>query len=99
MGAHSQVNGRTAVVNGVPRLTGADVEASDLRAAASLVIAGLAAEGTTRVFRTEHLDRGYERFVDKLRGLGAEIWREDEFGRPLEPIVLSEAEKEAVCSA
>ncbi len=101
MGAHSQVNGRTAVVTGVPRLTGADVEASDLRAAASLVIAGLAAEGQTRVFRTEHLDRGYERFVDKLHDLGAEIWREDEFGRRLEPssATLDTVEKEAVCSA
>jgi UDP-N-acetylglucosamine 1-carboxyvinyltransferase len=84
MGAHSQVNGRTAVITGVPRLTGADVEASDLRAGAALVTAALAAEGTTRIFRIEHLDRGYERFVEKLRDLGAEIWREDEFGRRME---------------
>jgi len=86
MGAHSQVNGRTAVITGVPRLTGADVEASDLRAGAALVAAALAAEGQTRVFKTEHLDRGYERFAEKLRDLGAQIWREDEFGRRVESI-------------
>ena len=84
MGAHSQVNGRTAVITGVRRLTGADVEASDLRAGAAMVVAGLAAEGETRVFKTEHLDRGYERLHEKLAHLGAEIWREDEFGRRLE---------------
>ncbi|MDX1934835.1 MAG: UDP-N-acetylglucosamine 1-carboxyvinyltransferase [Capsulimonadales bacterium] len=83
MGARSQVNGRTAVISGVARLTGADVEASDLRAGAALVTAGLAAHGQTRVFKTEHLHRGYERFVEKLTAVGAEIWREDEFGRPL----------------
>lgn len=84
MGAHSQVNGRTAIISGVARLTGADVEASDLRAAAALVVAALAAKGQTRIFKTEHLERGYERIVDKLRGLGANIWREDEFGRRIE---------------
>jgi UDP-N-acetylglucosamine 1-carboxyvinyltransferase len=86
MGAYSQVNGRTAIITGVPRLTGADVEASDLRAGAALVVAALAAEGQTRIFKTEHLDRGYEDFVGKLRGLGANIWREDEFGRRLDSI-------------
>ena len=84
MGAHSTVNGRTAVISGVKRLTGADVEASDLRAGAAMVTAGLAAQGQTRVFKTEHLDRGYERLHDKLAHLGAEIWREDELGRRLE---------------
>jgi UDP-N-acetylglucosamine 1-carboxyvinyltransferase len=86
MGVHSQVNGRTAVISGVSRLTGADVEASDLRAGAALVVAALAAEGQTRIFKTEHLDRGYEDFVNKLRGLGATIWREDEFGRRLDTL-------------
>lgn len=90
MGAQSQVNGRTAVITGVPRLTGADVDASDLRAGAALVVAALAAEGQTRVFKTEHLDRGYEDFVGKLRGLGANIWREDEFGRRLDTLTLTE---------
>jgi UDP-N-acetylglucosamine 1-carboxyvinyltransferase len=90
MGANTLVNGRTAVITGVPRLTGADVDASDLRAGAALVVAALAAEGQTRVFKTEHLDRGYEDFVGKLRGLGANIWREDEFGRRLETLTLTE---------
>jgi UDP-N-acetylglucosamine 1-carboxyvinyltransferase len=84
MGAHSLVNGRTAIITGVSRLTGADVEASDLRAAAALVVAALAAEGQTRIFKTEHLERGYERFVEKLQLLGANVWREDEFGRRME---------------
>jgi UDP-N-acetylglucosamine 1-carboxyvinyltransferase len=83
MGARTQVNGRTAVISGVSRLTGADVEASDLRAGAALVTGALAAQGQTRVFKTEHLYRGYERFVDKLKEVGADIWREDEFGRCL----------------
>ena len=93
MGAHSQVSGRTAIITGVKRLTGADVEASDLRAGAAMVVAGLAAEGQTRVFKTEHLDRGYERIHEKLAHLGAEIWREDEFGRRIES-----PEKWVVCS-
>lgn len=84
MGAHSRVNGRSAIITGVPRLTGADVEASDLRAGAALVVAALAAEGRTRIFKTEHLERGYEGIVEKLRSLGASVWREDEFGRRVE---------------
>ena len=98
MGAHSQVNGRTAVITGVPRLTGADVEAVDLRAGAALVIAAVVAEGQTRVFKTEHLYRGYERFVEKLQGVGADIWREDEFGRRIEAATATHTEREAVCS-
>jgi UDP-N-acetylglucosamine 1-carboxyvinyltransferase len=81
MGARTGVDGRTAIITGVPRLTAADVEATDLRAGAALIVAGLAAEGQTRVFRTEHVERGYENIVDKLKGVGADIWREDEAGR------------------
>lgn len=64
-----------AVVHGVDRLSGAPVMASDLRASAALVIAGLVAEGETVISRIYHLDRGYERIEDKLTGLGAEIRR------------------------
>lgn len=75
MGADIRVQGNQAVVQGVPRLTGAPVMASDLRASASLIIAGLAAEGTTEVSRVYHLDRGYERIEEKLSQLGATISR------------------------
>ena len=76
MGADIQVHGRTAVVRGVDRLVGADVMATDLRASMSLVLAGLAAEGETRVHRVYHLDRGYERLEEKLSAVGAQIERE-----------------------
>ena len=76
MGADVQVHGRTAVVRGVDRLVGADVMATDLRASMSLVLAGLAAEGETRVHRVYHLDRGYERLEEKLSAVGAQIERE-----------------------
>jgi len=75
MGANIQVNGRTATVHGVDRLEGAEVMATDLRASASLVVAGLVAEGTTYVRRVYHLDRGYERIEEKLVPLGANIKR------------------------
>jgi UDP-N-acetylglucosamine 1-carboxyvinyltransferase len=78
LGAHVTVQGSTAVVEGVPGLSGATVMASDLRASAALVIAGLMAEGTTEVRRVYHLDRGYQDLVDKFRGLGAEVRREEE---------------------
>ena len=80
MGAKARWEGRTAVVTGVNGLSGADVEASDLRAGAAMVLAGLAAQGTTRVFSVHHIDRGYERLTQKLSAVGASIWREDEFG-------------------
>ena len=67
--------GRTAIVHGVPKLTGAEVMATDLRASMSLVIAGLAAEGETNVHRLYHLDRGYERLEEKLALLGADVER------------------------
>jgi len=75
MGAHIETSGRTAIVHGVNRLTGAEVMATDLRASMSLVIAGLAAEGETQVHRLYHLDRGYERLEEKLALLGAQIER------------------------
>ena len=75
MGADIKVEGNRAVVTGRERLAGAPVMASDLRASAGLILAGLAAEGTTEVFRVYHLDRGYERIEEKLRGLGAVIER------------------------
>ncbi len=75
MGAHIETSGRTAIVHGVPRLTGAEVMATDLRASMSLVIAGLAAEGQTVVHRLYHLDRGYERLEEKFSLLGANVER------------------------
>jgi len=76
LGADLVIDGNTVVVNGVEKLIGAKVTATDLRASASLVIAGLAAENTTEVYRIYHLDRGYERLEKKLQSLGAEIKRE-----------------------
>jgi UDP-N-acetylglucosamine 1-carboxyvinyltransferase len=75
MGADITLDGHTAIVRGPTRLSGAPVMATDLRASASLILAGLVAEGTTVVDRVYHIDRGYERFEDKLRSLGAEIDR------------------------
>ena len=75
MGANITLQGRSALVRGVESLTGAPVMASDLRASASLVIAGLAAEGETEVRRIYHLDRGYERLEEKLRLVGADVER------------------------
>lgn len=75
MGADIKVDGHHAVVNGKATLTGAPVMASDLRASAGLILAGLAAQGETEVGRVYHLDRGYERIEEKLRGLGATISR------------------------
>jgi len=75
LGARIEVDGHTAVVHGVPRLSGATIMATDLRASASLVIAGLVAEGETLVDRIYHLDRGYDRMEAKLRAVGADIER------------------------
>ncbi len=80
MGANITVQGRTALVRGVETLKGAPVMASDLRASASLVIAGLVAEGVTEVRRIYHLDRGYERLEDKLRLVGADVERVEDTG-------------------
>ncbi|MDR0458056.1 MAG: UDP-N-acetylglucosamine 1-carboxyvinyltransferase [Burkholderiaceae bacterium] len=75
LGARIRVDGRSAMIEGVPLLNGATVMATDLRASASLVIAGLVAEGETTVDRIYHLDRGYDQMEEKLRGLGADIQR------------------------
>ncbi len=77
MGARLRKEGPTVIVEGVKRLVGAPVMASDLRASAALVLAGLAARGTTRIHRVYHLDRGYARFDEKLRALGADIQRKE----------------------
>jgi UDP-N-acetylglucosamine 1-carboxyvinyltransferase len=78
MGADIRVEGGKAIVRGLSNLTGAPVMATDLRASASLVLAGLAAEGTTEVSRIYHLDRGYEKLDEKLAKLGAKIKRVQE---------------------
>jgi UDP-N-acetylglucosamine 1-carboxyvinyltransferase len=75
MGAQIRVEGNTAICTGVPRLTGAPVMATDLRASASLVLAGLMADGETEVDRIYHVDRGYQNIEEKLQGLGAKIRR------------------------
>jgi UDP-N-acetylglucosamine 1-carboxyvinyltransferase len=80
MGADIQVSGHQAVVKGVSRLNGAPVMATDLRASASLVLAGLRAEGVTEISRVYHLDRGYETLEKKLSALGAKIERIKETG-------------------
>ncbi len=78
MGADILINGKTAIVTGTGRLTGNTVRARDLRAGAALVIAGLSAEGTTYVENINYIERGYERIVDKLTALGADIQRIEE---------------------
>jgi UDP-N-acetylglucosamine 1-carboxyvinyltransferase len=78
LGAEISIEGPSAIVKGGRKLSGAPVMASDLRASAALVIAGLAAEGTTRVNRIYHIDRGYEQIDAKLRKLGARIQRIEE---------------------
>ena len=77
MGASIRVDGRIAMLDGVKKLTGCPVTATDLRAGAALVLAGLAAEGQTEIGSVYHIDRGSDRIVDKLRGLGAEISRRE----------------------
>jgi UDP-N-acetylglucosamine 1-carboxyvinyltransferase len=76
LGADITLEGDTAIVTGVAQLQGAPVMATDLRASATLVIAGLMAKGQTRISRVYHLDRGYERIEEKLSAAGAHIWRE-----------------------
>jgi len=76
MNANIKVEGRSAIITGPVKLQGAKVKASDLRAGASLFIAGLMAEGITEVTGLEHIDRGYSDLVEKLNGLGATVWRE-----------------------
>lgn len=76
MNAHVKIDGRSAIIEGVSTLTGAPVNASDLRAGAALVLAGLAARGVTEVGNIHHIDRGYHNLVEKLTSLGAEVWRQ-----------------------
>ncbi len=78
MGARLRKEGPTVIVQGVKKLVGAPVMASDLRASAALVLAGLCARGTTRIHRVYHIDRGYERIEEKLRAVGADIERREE---------------------
>ena len=75
MGARVRIYEQTAVIEGVPQLHGAAVEATDLRAGAALVIAGLMAQGTTEIYNTHFIDRGYEHLEEKLNSLGAKISR------------------------
>ena len=76
MGANMKVEGRSAIITGQTQLQGAKVKASDLRAGACLVVAGLMADGVTEITGLEHIDRGYSMLEEKLEGLGATIWRE-----------------------
>ena len=78
MGANIRIDGRTSVVEGVNKLTGCQVKATDLRAGAAMVLAGLVAEGETQVGYIHHIDRGYDNLVSKLVMLGADIRRVDE---------------------
>ena len=77
MGANIKIEGRSAVIEGVSKLTGCQVKATDLRAGAAMVLAGLVAEGETEIGCIHHIDRGYENLVDKFRSLGADIRRVD----------------------
>lgn len=87
MGAQIKVEAKTAVITGVEQLHGCVVHACDLRAGAAMVIAGLAADGTTSVEEIEYIERGYERIIEKLRGLGADIRRIDAPSRSAAPAV------------
>lgn len=86
MNATIKVEGRSAITGGPNQLQGAKVKASDLRAGAALVVAGLMAEGVTEVTGLEHIDRGYSFLVDKLSGLGATIWREQMTEKEIEQL-------------
>ena len=78
MGAEIMLNGKTAIVTGQEKLRGAEVSARDLRAGAALIVAGLAAEGTTRVKNIHFVERGYEDMIKKLTAIGATIRRIEE---------------------
>jgi UDP-N-acetylglucosamine 1-carboxyvinyltransferase len=75
MGADILIHGNSAMVKGIPKLKGAPVMATDLRASASLILAGLAAEGTTELSRVYHIDRGYQEIEKKFSSIGANIKR------------------------
>jgi UDP-N-acetylglucosamine 1-carboxyvinyltransferase len=76
MGAHIKLEANSAIIEGINSLSGAPVMASDLRASAALILAGLVARGKTEIHRIYHLDRGYEKLEEKLSKIGAKIWRE-----------------------
>jgi UDP-N-acetylglucosamine 1-carboxyvinyltransferase len=82
LGAEARVDGHHVMLHGVRRLSGAPVQASDIRSGAALVIAGLVADGTTTVSRAHHIDRGYAGFAEALRGLGADVTREPDEAEP-----------------
>ncbi|MBQ6853010.1 MAG: UDP-N-acetylglucosamine 1-carboxyvinyltransferase, partial [Peptococcaceae bacterium] len=75
MGANIKTDGRSAIVEGVSRLTGCKVKATDLRAGAALIIAALAADGQTEITELHHIDRGYENLIEKFQSIGADIVR------------------------
>ena len=75
MGANIKIDGRTAIIEGVPKLTGCEVKATDLRAGAAMILSGLIAEGETEISDIYHIDRGYVNIEEKFRNLGAEIYR------------------------
>src|SRR5690606_7872708 len=83
MGTRIRVEGRTAIIDGVERLSGTHVRATDLRAGAALVVAGLIAEGETLISGLDHIERGYEHLDEKFRGLGADVQRVVESPAPV----------------
>lgn len=90
MGAHIDVEGHIAIVEGVEKLSGAEVAATDLRAGAAMILAGLAAEGLTYITNVDYIDRGYERMVERFQALGAEISRITDDGSVLTKASASE---------
>ncbi|TFJ92249.1 UDP-N-acetylglucosamine 1-carboxyvinyltransferase [Lentibacillus salicampi] len=90
MNTKMKIEGRSVIIEGPASLQGAEVAATDLRAAAALTLAGLVADGYTRVTELKHLDRGYVDFTEKLAGLGADIERVDEDGHPVNPFAQAE---------
>ena len=89
MNADAKIEGRSVFIEGPKRLQGAEVAATDLRAAAALILAGLVSEGITRVTKLHHLDRGYVDFHKKLASLGAKIERIDSEEEVLQEIVVT----------
>lgn len=96
MNAQMKIEGRSVIIEGPANLQGAEVTATDLRAAAALILAGLTADGYTRVTELKHLDRGYVNFAEKLAGLGADIERVDENGNTVNPFMQTEMPAEEI---
>lgn len=90
MNAKMKIEGHSVIIEGPSDLQGAEVAATDLRAAAALVLAGLAADGVTRVTELKHLDRGYVNFAGKLKALGADVERVDDNGNTVVPFMKVE---------